>query len=322
MTKFLVVNDPHNSDRAPMGRTETYQDDIILKQEEAWEIAGRTDCRFILMTGDIFHRFRGPQISDALKVRLLALYQDAPCPIFAVAGNHDLSSAGVASLWERPFGVLAKGKALNWLSEATMVEDVLLIPRNWEPTIDSLPTTFKLDKAEARLAHEAREDDGFFVVMAAHASVLPPGQDAIYPHHNADKLPTDMLDVLICGHIHEDLGIHQLPSGCWYANIGSLARVERSKHNLERTPEVLTVVLEGDAVEFERHALGSARPAKDVFFEKEVVTVREIGDFAEALSSALELEETPLEELLVEYTEGQPEAVVGRLRQYLTEVRD
>lgn len=318
MTKFLVLNDPHNSDRPPIGRTESYQDDIMLKQQEAWEIAERTKCAFILQTGDIFHRFRGPQIADALKVRLLALYQDAPCPVYAVAGNHDLSSSGVASLWSRPFGVLAKAHVFTWLSEATLVANVLLIPRNWESTIDSLPTTFKLKKAEVAYARETKAGGGH-VVMAAHASVLPPGRDAIYSYHDADKLPTDQLDVLVCGHIHEDLGIHELSSGCWYANIGSLARVERTKHNLERTPEVLTVAIEGDDIEFERHPLTSARPAEDVFFEKDVATERQLSDFMDALSSTLEMEETPLEELLAKYTKGQPKAVVERLRQYVME---
>jgi hypothetical protein len=195
---------------------------------------------------------------------------------------------------------------------------VLLIPRNWQPHIDTLPNIFKLTKAEAALMNT----DGHqrYAVMVAHASILPPGRNAIYPHHNADKLPTDSLDLLLCGHIHEDLGIHQLPSGCWYANIGSLARVDRVKHNWERTPEVLTVTLDDGNIEFERHPLKSARPAEEVFFEKGEVTEREIGDFAANLSTALEMEETPIDELIAKYTKGQPQAVVDRLLGYLTEV--
>ena len=320
MPKFLVVNDPHASDRPPIGRTESYADDIIAKLRECWKIAERTECDFIIMTGDIFHRFRGPIIAYALTVRLLALFREAPCPVYAVAGNHDLTMDGIDSVWKMPFGVLAKAGVITWLSES-MVEvncpEVLLIPRNWEPSIDRLPNIFKLTKAEV----EHKERPGVcYAVMVAHAAILPPGRDAIYPHHNADKLPTDLLDVLICGHIHEDLGIHKLPSGCWFANVGSVARPERSKHNLERTPEVLTVSLEDGEIEFERHPLTTTRPAEEVFFEKAAVTEREVGDFAAALSTALELEETPLDELIAQHTKGQPDAVVERLRQYLTKV--
>lgn len=321
MPKFLVVNDPHASDRPPIGRTESYTDDIIVKLRECWQIAERTECDFIIMTGDIFHRFRGPIIAYALTVRLLTLFREAPCPVYAVAGNHDLTMDGIDSVWKMPFGVLAKAGVITWLSEATVetcgqsVEQVLLIPRNWEPHIDQLPNIFKLTKDEA--AMKEKWPGVRYTVMVAHAAILPPGRDAIYPHHNADKLPTDLLDVLICGHIHEDLGIHKLPSGCWFANVGSVARPERSKHNLERTPEVLTVALENGEIEFERHPLTTARPAEEVFFEKDVVTEREIGDFAAALSTALELEETPLSELVAQYTKGQPPAVVEKLRYYL-----
>lgn len=321
MTKFLVINDPHNSDRPPIGRTETYQDDIIAKQEECWEIAARTKCDFIIKTGDIFHRFQGPQIADSLKVRLLGLYQQAPCPVFALAGNHDLSSAGIASVWDRPFGVLAKAGAFTWLSDALVVtigqEQVLLIPRNWEPHIDRLPHIFKLKQAEAEMYKQW--PDIRYTVMVTHAAIMPPGRSAIYPHHDADKLPTDLIDVLISGHIHEDLGIHKLISGCWFANVGSLSRPERSKHNLTRTVEVLTVNLDHGEIEFERHPLQSMRPAEEVFFEKEAVTEREIGDFAAALGDALELEETPIDELIAKHTKGQPIAVVERLREYLME---
>lgn len=321
MPKFMVINDPHVSDRPPIGRTESYADDIFAKLTECWKIAAQEKCNFIIFTGDIYHRFRGPMVAYATTIRLLALFREAPCSVYAVAGNHDLTMDGVASVWKMPFGVLAKAGAFTWLSEAAVdtcgqpTEQVILIPRNWEPQIDRLPSIFKLKQAELEMREQCRGVR--YIVMVTHAAILPPGRDAIYPHHNADKLPTDQLDILICGHIHEDLGICQLPSGCWYANIGSLARVSRTKEALIRRIDVLTVTLEDGNIEFERHPLQSARPAKEVFFEKDAVTEREVGDFAAALSTALELEETPISELVAQYTKGQPSTVVEKLHYYL-----
>lgn len=160
---------------------------------------------------------------------------------------------------------------------------------------------------------------GASAIMVAHASILPPGEDRPYPHHKADKLPTDGLTALFCGHIHEDLGIHQLPSGCWFANIGSVARVERNKHNLTRRPEVLVVTLEGSEIEFERHPLMTARPAAEVFFDKEVVVERELSSFAESLATSLDFEEMSLAELIAKHTEDDSPEVVERLMRYLTE---
>lgn len=319
MTRFLDMADLHNSDRPPIGRTETYTDDILAKQEECWDIARRTKCDFIVQDGDIFHRFRGPQIADSLKVRLLGLYQQAPCPVYATAGNHDCSEKGIASIWDRPFGVLAKAGAFTWLEEAQLVDDVLLIPRNWQPHIDTLPNIFKLKKAETELIERLGDQVGCRV-MVTHSYIYPPGhKPPIFAHHMADKLPTDSLDLLICSHVHEDLGIHQLPSGCWYVNPGSLARVDRSTSALAHKPQALIVTLDRGEIEFERHPLKSVRPVKEVFFEKDVVTERQVGDYMAALDTALELEETPIDELIAKHTKGQPPAVVERLRQYLTE---
>ena len=323
--KYLVRGDLHNADRPPLGRTESYTDDILAKQEESFEIASDTGCDFIIDTGDIFHKFRGTVNANRLLAKLLALYEKRPVEIYSIAGNHDLSYSGIASVFSMPFGVLVRAHVINWLDKARIIEvghgtsreRALFVPRNWEPYIDNLPTGFKLKKEEeAMIPHPG------YVIMVAHASIVPPGEDRIFAHHKADKLPTDLLHVLHAGHLHEDLGIHQLPSGCWFTNIGALTRVERTKHNLERTPEVLTVTLDHGDIEFERHPLTSARPAEDVFFEQEVATERELTDFMDNLATDLELDETPLEELITRYTKDDSPEVVAKLRYYLTEAEE
>ncbi len=319
--KYLVRGDLHNADRPPLGRTESYTDDLLDKQAETFDIAARTRCDFIIDTGDLFHKFRGVINVNRLLAKLLELYDKRPVEIYSVGGNHDFSYSGIESVFSMPFGVMIRAGALTWLSEARIIEaggeKALFVPRNWEPYIDSLPHIFKLKKEEVAL----RPKKGY-TIMVAHASIVPPGDNRIFPHHKADKLPTEMLHVLHAGHLHEDLGIHQLPSGCWFTNIGSIGRVERSKHNLERRPEVLTVTLDHGEIEFERHPLMSARPAEDVFFEQEVTVERDLGDFAENLASSLEIEDTPIEELIARYTQDDSPEVVERLRRYLTEVEE
>lgn len=318
--KYLVRGDIHNADRPPLGRTESYTDDLMAKQAETFDIAARTHCDFIIDTGDLFHKFRGVINANRLLAKLIELYQKCPVKIYSVGGNHDFSYSGIKSVFSMPFGVMIRAGVINWLSEARVIEagdeKALFVPRNWEPYIDSLPRIFKLKEAEAVL----RPKNGY-TIMVAHASIVPPGDDRIFPHHKADQLPTDMLHVLHSGHLHEDLGIHQLPSGCWFTNIGSIARVERSKHNLERRPEVMTVTLDHGEIMFERYPLTSARPAEDVFFDQEVNVERDLGDFAENLASALEIEDTPLEELIARYTEDDSPEVVERLRHYLEEAQ-
>ncbi len=317
--KFLVRNDLHNADRPPLGRTESYMDDLLAKQEESLIIANHTFCDFIVDTGDWFHKFRGVINYNRLLARLLELYRSfGSLPIYAAGGNHDFSYSGAESAFSMPFGVMVRAGVIKWLDTARVIETgvdkALFVPRNWEPYIDNLPGIFKLRPEELAL-----RPPGAPAIMVAHASILPPGEDRPYQHHKADKLPTEALSALLCGHIHEDLGIHQLPSGCWFANIGSVARVERNKHNLARRPEVLTVTLEGGEIEFERHPLMSARPADEVFYDKEVAEERGLSDFAENLATGLDFEELSLAELVAKHTEGDPPEVVERLMRYLTE---
>ena len=187
-----------------------------------------------------------------------------------------------------------------------------MIPRNWEPFIDKLPSAFKLTKAEVALL-----DEKVYGVMVAHASILPPGDTRPYPYHDVENLPTSLLDILHCGHLHEDLGIQKLSSGCWFTNVGSVGRVERSKHNLTRTPSILLVTLEKGEMEFEQIFLQSARPASDIFYEMPEEIRRGAADFAESVESALDMEELPLVELIARYTKDDPPKVVERLTGYL-----
>lgn len=320
MIRFLTINDPHTSDTPPAGRTDDYPLHMLEKLTECWAIAGDRQCDFIQLSGDLFRKFRGLVIAYRMMYELLRLFKAAPVEVVSIAGNHDLSSDGVASVNRMPFGVLAEAGAFRWLDrpyyhQAKDGEELLVIPRNWEPYIDRVPNVFKLTAEEAQQVNDL--GDRAYVTMLAHASILPPGDSRPYPYHDADKLPTDLLHVLYCGHIHEDLGIHQLASGCWFVNCGSLARVERSKHNLTRTPQVVLTTLDKGEIEFEVIPLQAARPASEVFYEMPEEIEREVGDFAASLESTLDMEEMPLDELIARYTEGDPPEVVERLRGYL-----
>ncbi len=316
-TRFLVINDIHASDRSPLGRTENYSDEILAKLIEALQIAEKRHCDFIVLTGDIFHRFRGPQISYSLLVELLAIFRRSSIPKYAIAGNHDLSMAGIKSVFDMPFGLLALAGAFIWLEEPVVVDGMaLLIPRNWGPSLDKLPSAFGLSKKEKELISGGGAQ---YAIMVAHASILPPGDSRPYPHHMVDELKLPGIDMVLSGHIHEGLGIHELPD-LWFANVGSLARVSRTKEARERIPAVLEVELNRKSVNLIRHELTSARPADDVFLVKEVKEEREVSEFAAAITEGLELETVPLDELVAEHTKGLPEQVAAKLRYYLTEV--
>jgi len=318
--RYLVVNDCHVSDTPPASRTPEYGQQIMAKLYECWDIARASQCDFILISGDLFHKFRGWIVAYRTLIQLLGLFKEAPCPVYAIAGNHDLSYEGVGSIGRMPFGVLAEAGAFHWLSEPLVVgpfagESALLVPRNWEPYIDHVPTALDLTPKEREMTRLAT-----YTIMIAHAAIFPKGHDPIYAHHKVSNLQTDCIDVLHGAHIHDELGVHELPSGCWFANVGSLARVDASPSSLNRRPAVLLVSLEKGQIDFEIRRLTTALPPSEVFQESpEEIEGLGIEGFADALMLPLEVDETPLDDLISTLTKGKSPEVVQRLRRYLQE---
>ena len=321
-TKLLVINDPHISHIPPLGRTFEYENQIMDKLDECWDIAMTNGCNAALLSGDLFNKWRGT-IPYRLTSRVDDWLRRAPCIIIATPGNHDLTYGGMAELDMMPFGLLkhrmriaTKGnpQALD-LTECDV--PVVIIGRPWEPYIDTQKNVFNLTAMEKKLA------DRFGAIMMVHGSILPPGDTRPYPYHSIDKLKIyENVDLVLSGHIHEDLGIHQLDNGLWFANVGSLGRVSRTEDNMTRQPQVLIVTVDNDGIDFERVVLKSTRPAEEVFFDKELNVVKELKEFSSALADGLEMEETPIEELIAKYTKGESDEVVVRLREYLTGVTE
>lgn len=320
--KLLQINDPHVSHTPPLGRTSDYEDQIMDKLWDCWTIAERYKVDAAVLTGDLFHKWRG-LVPYSLTNRLADWLDQRPCEIIATPGNHDMNSGGRERLNEMPFGLLASSSYFTMVYKGlpTVVSarggEVAFIGRPWEPYIDTMTNAFDLTGDEIAMAKRMP------TVLVTHASILPPGDTRPYPHHNIDTLGIHKyIDLVLCGHIHEDLGVHQLDTGLWYANLGSVGRVSRTQDNMTRMPKVLIVTVHDDGMEFEEFLLPSAKPAEEVFFEKEANVVKELREFSDALADGLEMEETPIEELIVKYTKGESDEVVVRLREYLTGVTE
>lgn len=327
--KLLVINDPHVAHTPPLGRTSDYEDQIMAKLEECSAIAQAQECDAVLLSGDLFHKWRGT-VPYSLTNRLKDWIRNVSCPIIAVPGNHDMTYGGIHELDKMPFGSFAFDIEIinrnnpafigETVAVGTPVHDVLIIGREWEPYIDTQKTAFKLTDKEKTLAKNR------YTIMLTHASILPPGQVRPYPYHDVSKMGLDEdIDMILSGHIHENLGVHDV-DGLWFANVGSVGRVSRTKENLEgHIPSVLLVTISNDddvAPDFEVIELESALPAEDVFFEKAPTVEKELREFSEALVDGIEMETMPLDELITKYADGESEQVVVRLREYLSGVAD
>jgi len=319
MIRLLIVNDPHVSDRPPLGRQPGYTEQILAKLTEVGQIAAEFGCARVLLTGDLFHIKRPHYVSHALVGRLIRIFEGYPAAPITVLGNHDLSEAGLEGVNRQPIAVLEEAGAVQILGEQPIVADgVAFVGRPFTAQSDADPDYYAL-RPEDRAALVAT---GVSVIVAAHGSILPPGQVRPYPTVGVDFIDLSGIDLLLCGHIHENLGLHHV-GNTWFANMGSLGRIARTADNMTREVVVLLVAIdESGRMAFEEVPIMSALPAAEVFIQPEEGMVDPdafgAGDFADSIASALTMEEMPVAELLAAYAGDAPLGVRVRLEYYLS----
>ena len=166
------------------------------------------------------------------------------------------------------------------------------------------------------------------MIVLAHGSILPPGEQRPYPYINADQIDMTGINLLASGHIHENLGTHvidQDPRGFprIFVNLGSISRPSRTKANMTHVPKVLQVTLGPDRGELSELRLKDVKPAEEVFVEdildlaRSVEGIDDIVDFAEAIAQGMESEQVPLEELLAQVPDL-PDIDMKQLRAMVT----
>ena len=308
-TRILFVGDIHAADRPPAGRVDGYREQILAKLEQIMQAAQGADA--VVLLGDIFHQPRANLVSHGLVKDLIRVFSDYPCPVYAVIGNHDQGEEGLDSIYRQPLGVLKEaGAVIIPDAGGAGIGQVALVFRHYFARRDADPNYYALNVE----VHPKRP-----CVLVAHGSILPPGEVRPYPTVCVTDIPNvERYCLVVSGHIHEDMGITELPGGGYFANLGSVGRVSRTQGNLTRTPRVLSVTWEGDDVAFDTYELTeSTLPASQVFRVPEATDSEDASDeiklFASALSAGLASESVDVREL-VESLEGSPAAKAHLIR--------
>lgn len=334
MIRFIVLNDLHIADNPPLGRVEGYCDQIMDKLHGIAEFCRQAEVQTVFLSGDIFHVKRPDRTSHRLVQRLIDMFggefRAAGTRVCAIAGNHDLSEQGLFSLEKQPLGVLAKAGAIELLDDeyglrltgsASNQVKMHVFARPYS-SMETDPEYYRLSDFEL----EATEHNDY-TMMLAHGSLLPVG-DSRHPNQpvlNIDKIDFGgPVDMLFSGHLHECLGLHDMPQGGVFANLGSLTRVARSADMLdpdfERCFLMVTIPDVGD-VKFDPIPIPNMLPPEEVFIEKELVEGdSELQEFAEHLADSLVVEEMPIDEVLAQLGEDVPENVKARVKRYLEDV--
>jgi exonuclease SbcD len=278
---FIQTNDIHFKLVNPIGRKDIYYEAIGAKLFEIFEMARTLQADGILIAGDIVD---SPGVgNDAIRTLGKILLQ-SPCPIYAIAGQHDEWGHNPESLRRTPYGifdglgvirnvadkpvtfyagslpVVVSGR--NYDHEADVAEDY------YEPDWDSIPSFDSGTEAHIPVKP--------IVIHLAHGTVLSEAP----PMYDRYTLLSDLktsADVLCVGDYHAGIGIAQKIDPyknyrhSHIVNPGALARVKATEEEINRTIQVAVIDVYADRnIGLQLVPLESAMPGEKVLSREHI----------------------------------------------------
>lgn len=283
--KGLFYTDCHISGKTPRHRIDNYQESIVNKIRETYEIADSTGCSFVGFGGDFFntHRiFSYELISDIMDIICKSKIKTYMC-----LGEHDLYGHSPTTY---------KSSTLAFFVRHCSNVEIL-----WEPK--DLGEIVLYGKHEFQTMDEAmsvKVDKRKYSILLCHELL------------SATKHPFDIIDVhtltgcpydlVLSGDLHCGYNITEV-DGTIFANPGSLAR--QTTADAGRMPQVVLfdIDVKTGKTEVEYRKLKCAQPGEEVFGEDLVDLLREekngvsTSAFAEGLLE-LEAESADVYELI------------------------
>jgi DNA repair exonuclease SbcCD nuclease subunit len=269
-----LINDLHltNSNSHPSSCTSSYTDDLFDLLYQINELAFELQVNAIIQLGDFFHIKAPSRNSHELVIRAATWAREAPCPVYVVPGNHDLTNDRLESLEEgQPLGVLYATGAVKRADNYFGALPVYGVP--WQQFWDAEQSVADRAVKDALAGFKPSDTPQLIVT---HAPFFPEGSNPAYEHYSVDKFsryvnPSGKSNVqVIYGHIHDWHGEYVV-NGVRFANYGALSRGSLTESNLTRLVGVTiwdSVTGRFDFVPLE------AKPAEQVFRVKEISEVK------------------------------------------------
>lgn len=260
MLRFVVINDPHVADVGPSSRCDDYANTCIQKLTEVAEACKVVKASALIITGDLYN-FKNPRRSShEMNNRLMEVFRSASCDVLTILGNHDLDGS-IATLDKQPIGVLIKSGVVKLLTQTVYTSpgnpSVHIVGHNHSYTN---PMLF-MEEIEA-----AQRDPAHIFVDVCHTGLLTEETNIPEMFNVHSIWHRGIWNVLLSGHIHNDLGIVQdAQSNKLFCNVGALLRGTIAESNLVRTPKYLVLEVEGAKISAHPIALQCTQESSKVF---------------------------------------------------------
>lgn len=272
--RFLVTGDLHFRSENPRSRKDIFEDAMLSKLLEVFQLAQEYETKGIIIPGDIF---------DSVNVSLKPISKIGYClnswthdfdvPVLAISGNHDLPAGNKASIERTPFGLLSKLELLHNLEEEDFEIEYNADKKEGSSfiSITGCGFDFQTDTDEGLWQFQPLNLHDDLSIHVVHSMLLPSAPAFPMRHTLIDQVETDA-DIIISGHYHDGFGVIRRKDGKLFINPGALCRLSASKAEMERTVQVALLTIRSKTdFDAELIPLQSARPAGEVLDREAIV---------------------------------------------------
>lgn len=264
MIRLMYGTDPHAKGTNPGTRTDDFTATVKEKLKEWLRLGRERDVDFFLFGGDLFD---SPYATPQFVHDIGSLLQEGldGRPFFYVLGNHDMSGYNPATVRQTAYGVL-----LRFLPNAV---ELTPEPKRYDFPGGSLYlsgvhayTMLDRDKETEgdRVRDYVRDKMDLPSIHVVHGYLSPTPILEDIPHTVVADMAHTGTTVTLTGHEHTGFSPKKTEGGLVY-NPGAMSRVFASRVEMNRTPHVAYIELDGHEPHIEPIRLESALPGATVF---------------------------------------------------------
>lgn len=320
--KLLYLTDTHIRGTTPRSRLDDLPQALLAKLAEVVALARQHGAAAILHGGDLFDR---PDVAPAVALEFLQVLMEAPCPIYGIAGNHDIFGFNPETVPRTMLGLfdgfrlyrLLKPGEVAWVEEDGLKVQITGQPFHAElDRRDPILDYCVVPAGQGGSLHQ-RHPEADFAIHLTHGMLLERAffEGAAYTLLEA-IMPHTVADVTFGGHYHPGWSrVHQW-EGRLFINPGALVRLGSQSADYHRPIQVVLLELEkGQPVRWQLIPLASARPGYEVLDksqeEAQLARERALADFIQGIGDTSQFEVLEVQAIMERIAEntGVPQRV-------------
>lgn len=257
--KILFLTDTHIRANSPKSRLDDFDKAIEDKFCDISKIIDKYNIDFILHGGDLFDR---PDISVKSVSKFGNILKNLGIPIYIISGNHDIFGHNPNTIDRSMLGLL------NSLDIVKLIEYNKPYIFNYgeeKIQLSGIPYIYNIDDDEKSYYKVKKLENIDLHIVLIHSLLLEKPFIKNIPYTLIDDIKDIDADIILSGHYHTGYGIKKV-NGKYFANPGSVARMNNSSIEIKRKPKVIVIDYnKNKEVSLQEIELKSAKNGKEIF---------------------------------------------------------